>query len=85
MLLQKSAVEWLHHAANRHAVHGRIKAQSVHGLLVHHILSFHYCIALGLRDLELDELSLTTLHACVDSRKLEKDLESIDIAIDAQV
>src|SRR5512141_1002133 len=32
-----------------------IKAQATHGVQVHHIFPFHYCIALGRPDLELYE------------------------------
>jgi hypothetical protein len=41
--------------------HGSIKTQPAHGVQVHHIFPFHYCIALGRHDLELDERNLITL------------------------
>lgn len=55
------AVEKAHLASQPHCVCCRPGADAKAGLQVHHIFPFHYCIALGRPDLELDPRNLITL------------------------
>lgn len=54
-------VEEAHLQAQSHCVTCRPGATPGAGLQVHHIFPFHYCIALGRPDLELDQRNLITL------------------------
>src|SRR5262249_40052921 len=54
-------VEKAHLAKQAHCICCRPGYKSEAGLQVHHIFPFHYCIALGRPDLELDDRNLITL------------------------
>jgi hypothetical protein len=50
-----------HLAREPHCVSCRPNGRKLGPVQVHHIFPFHYCIALGRADLELDERNLITL------------------------
>lgn len=54
-------VEKAHLSRQPHCVCCKPRTNTASGLQVHHIFPFHYCIALGRPDLELDDRNLITL------------------------